>query len=519
LNAEDWRSWPLAKKVLAKGALDGDSLLIAAPTGTGKSYTASKIMLDLLKRDHQGVSFYLVPLKALAEEAYERFKEEMMEAGLDTSGLAIATGDYDDPVDLTSASLVVATYEKLLSLLKAGTSFSTYVVIADEFQIVADSQRGPRIEALMSMRFSGSNVVLFVLSAVVGNPQEIAKWLKIGHVLGDSSDRRVPLRIVGKQAREPSDFVRTQVAAELSSNGGTQLLIFCNKKDATEKLAKSLSGIVAPKLKESELESLRTVSARLISIGKFNSDLAGLCEKGVAYHHSLLTKETRKEIESAYKGTALKVICCTPTLAQGVNTPARVVIVRDITRFDGDSGRLELLPLSELLNMIGRAGRPNFDHEEGTAYLVSKNDVKTLVDRLRAGKGEPLKSTLGDTFSNVAKFVLQAVRNTEGCDAEAIMDQASKLLWAHQNGLAGSKSNTTLSVEDRLRENFESELERGQVGRIEMHRDMSGPFIQANVKSTHDPEMVYRVRVTRGSILANVRATRFIEQCASTSRE
>ncbi len=498
MSAKDWRSWSLAKKILAKGALDGNSLLISAPTGTGKSYTATMIMIYLLMREHQGVSFYLVPLKALAEEAYERFKEEMPKAGLDTNGLAIATGDYDDPVDLASATLVVATYEKLLSLLKAGTIFSPYVVVADEFQIVADSQRGPRIEALMSMRFRGSNAVLFVLSAVVGNPEIIAKWLKVDLVRGDSCDRRVPLRIIGKKVREPSEFVRGQVASELDSVGKTQLLVFCYRKDTTETLAESLTEIVSPRLTANEKIALGELSRQLKSIGKFNSDLADMCEKGVAYHHSLLTKETRREVERAFRGTALKVICCTPTLAQGVNTPARVVIVRDINRFDSDVGQ-QLMPVSELLNMVGRAGRPSFEHEEGLAYVLSKKDVISLTEKLTAGKSEDLKSALGETFSNIAKFVLQAIRNTEGCDQDTILDQASSLLWAQENGMAGVKGGTTLSVESRLSENFESELERGQVGRIEMRRENSGrQFIQAMVKSTSNKDKVYRVRVYEG---------------------
>lgn len=476
-------------------------MLVAAPTGTGKSYTATKLMLEFLNPPKPGrVSFYLVPLKSLAEEVFERFRNEMKAAGLESSGLAIATGDYDDPVDLTSASLVVATYEKLLSMIRSGTEFRPYIVVADEFQIVADGHRGPRIEALMSLKFRGSDVVLFVLSAVVGNPEEISKWLGIGHVTGDRSDRKVPLEIKGMQRKDPSEFVRGQVETELKSKTNTQLLVFCNRKDGAEDLAASLAEITSPTLSDMERKTLKSYSDELLTIGKFNSDIAGLCEQGVAYHHSLLTKETRKVIESAFKSPprALKVICSTPTLAQGINTPARVVIVKDITRYDGGTHQQEILPLSELLNMVGRAGRPDFNQEEGLAYVVSKNDVRNLVDKLKSGKGEPLKSALGDTFSNVAKFVLQCIRSIEDCDLPTIQDAASKMLWAHQNGMSGSTSNTAVSILDYVQLNFKSELKSRQIRSIEMNSDMSGPFIQAEVRSSRDPTKAYQVRVYEG---------------------
>ncbi len=478
----DWKSWPLAKEIIAKGALEGNGLFVAAPTGTGKSYVATRLTIEYLREMPPGyVSFYLVPLKALAEETFSRFQEELAKAQLGHKRISIATGDYDDPVDFASTSLVVATYEKLNALMKSQQLFLPYVVVADEFQIVGEGRRGPLIEGMMALKFSGSKAILFALSAVVNNAEQVAKWLGVNYVIADKNYRTVPLIIEGKRTRDPPELVRQIVGRELETHTGSQLLVFCKTIPSSEKQATGLAKTVKPTLTQQERLKLEEISDRLLAVGQFNSELAELCKQGVAYHNAMLTKETKREIEKAFRDRALKVIACTPTLAQGINTPAKVVIVRDITRYSDYSEMSEPISTSELLNMVGRAGRPDQKQEVGIAYVV--NASTKLIEELNNGKGEPLTSRLGASFSGIARFVLQLIRSKDGTTKESILRDAAQSLWAFQNGMEEPKSLHSVSIVDYLRQQFGSHLEDGRVRSVEMVYKHGGPTIQAVVRS------------------------------------
>jgi replicative superfamily II helicase len=501
LTDGDWKSWPLARDVLAKGALNGKGLLIAAPTGTGKSTVATMVTIEYMREQDSGyVSVYLVPLKALAEEVYLRFQRELKAANLEKKQIAIATGDYDDPIDFATTSLVVATYEKFNALMGNRKRFSPYVVVADEFQIVGTERRGPLIEGLMTLNFTGPKSLLFALSAVVSNAEEISKWLGVDHMVGTKEHRTVPLIIRGKRTDNPSELVRKIVAEELASPTSSQILVFCSTVPASEKQCKGLTKVVEPTLRPEEKAKLSALSDRLLAISQFNSDVAECCRKGVAYHNAGLTKETRREIEEAFKGEYLKVITCTPTLAQGINTPAKVAIVRDITRFSEVTGMSEWIPVSELLNMVGRAGRPGHKHETGIAYVF--NASSKLIEELREGKGAPLTSKLGDSFSNIAKFVLQCIRSKEGATRDTILREATQTLWAGQNKVDGGKNPRTVSIVDYLRTEYGSNFEPGRVQAVEMINKHGGPTITARVRSFTSRD-VYDVEFYEGGYSCN----------------
>ena len=141
--------------------------------------------------------------------------------------------------------------------------------------------------------------------------------------------------------------------------------------------------------------------------------LEDLVLKGVAYHHAGLTRHIRRLVEDGYNKGLIKILACTPTLAAGVNLPAEITIVRDIYRTQSLRGRSKVVLISsgEILNMLGRAGRPNKSAGgEGIALIPTdhrnEQPIKNLVSSLKMGHGGKVRSHLSDSFEAIMRFVL-----------------------------------------------------------------------------------------------------------------
>jgi helicase len=132
-----------------------------------------------------------------------------------------------------------------------------------------------------------------------------------------------------------------------------------------------------------------------VSDTETSDDLAAVVEKGAAFHHAGLSAEHRSLVEAAFRDRLLKAICATPTLAAGVNTPSRRVIVRDWRRYDGEFGGMKPLDVLEVHQMFGRAGRPGLD-PYGEAVLLAKDHdaMDELFDRYVHADPEPVRSKL-----------------------------------------------------------------------------------------------------------------------------
>jgi helicase len=184
--------FPLVAKARERGVFDRKCAFISAPTGTGKSWLGQEILSHYLDHKPGGtVNTYLVPYRALAEEVFESLKKRC--GGRFT--VRIATGDYKDPIEFSKTDVLVATYEKFLALLHRRSEANPYVpfvVIMDEFHLVGEPSRGPRVEAVISRILTSKIDVLFYpLSAVVGNPNLITEWLETDWVEGKEQDRVV----------------------------------------------------------------------------------------------------------------------------------------------------------------------------------------------------------------------------------------------------------------------------------------------------------------------------------------
>jgi len=387
-------------------ALLGENLVLAIPTASGKSLVAYLAILASVLRG--GKALYIVPLRALAAEKYEALKD------FEPLGIkvGISVGDYDsaDPT-LEKLDVIVATSERADSLLRHRTNWlqRLSVVVADEVHLINDADRGPTLEVtLAKLRQVNPQSQVLALSATIKNSEELARWLEAEHIT--SEWRPVPLKQgvyfdglvhftdqTVQEVKVREDDMSGLVTDVLASGG--QALVFVNTRRSTEALAKSLAKEVRAVLGEKELDHLNKLAEQLVRGQEEATSMAGRLGKcidgGVAFHHAGLTNDQRNLVEKEFKKGRVKCIVATPTLSMGVDTPARRVVIRDLNRFDVNLG-LTPIPVMEVKQMCGRAGRPRYDpYGEAILFAKDEDDIDELMEDYFLSEPEPIESKLG----------------------------------------------------------------------------------------------------------------------------
>lgn len=386
--------------------LQGHSLLLACPTASGKSLVAYLALLRAFRQGQAGL--YLVPLRALAAEKYEEL-EAFKSLGL---RVGLSMGDFDIPNErLAKLDVLVATSEKADGLLRHGSPFlrRVGVVVADEVHLLRDPDRGPTLEVTLTrLRRMNPDLQVVALSATVGNSQELAEWLRADHV--SSEFRPVPLRwgvyregqitftdLSTRPLPGGGDPVPRLVRTVVEEGG--QALVFVNSRRGSEQLAVHLGPTVRDALSPEERANAAASAEELLGLSEEDTEgirrLGGMVPSGVAFHNASLTNPERRLVERAFRDRRLKVLVATPTLAAGINLPARRVIVRDLTRYDDRIGIQAPIPVLEVQQMCGRAGRPRFD-SSGEAVLLARDaeEQARLLDTYLTAPPERVESRL-----------------------------------------------------------------------------------------------------------------------------
>lgn len=387
-------------------ALAGKNLVLALPTASGKSLVAYLAVVKKVLAGGRGL--YIVPLRALASEKLEDLKA-FEKLGI---RVGVSTGDYDSPGEfLQSYDIVVATSEKADSLLRHRARWlkELSIIVADEVHLIGDPDRGPTLEVILS-RFRQLNprAQLLALSATVANSRELAEWMGAEHlssewrpvklkegVLFDGEVRYTDntKRVVGTDD-EPTFPLIEQVLKE-----GGQCLMFVNSRKSAESMARKACLLVRKCLGQAGGEAATALASELegaeVEHTSMARRLAEVVAAGVAFHHAGLTAAQRKLVEAGFKAGRLKLLTATPTLAAGINLPARVVIIRDIRRYEAGSGQV-FIPVREIKQMAGRAGRPKYDKVgEAVVFARNESDERIVFDEYLLGGPEPIESQLG----------------------------------------------------------------------------------------------------------------------------
>ena len=405
--------------------LAGRNTMLCIPTASGKSLVAFMGLVNqIMTRNGGARGIYIVPLKALASEKLEELKQ----LG-ESLGLKIGLGIGDAPNEakqIDDCDILVCTSEKLDSLMRSKSEVlrRVSVVVADEFHLVNDSHRGPTMEInLARIRHLLPEAQIITLSATVGNSQDLANWLESDLIvsqwrpvsleyatlaeldlepraiqkseLSTASDLGPPRTLEG-----PKSHVAWAALNDVYEQDG-QLLVFVAARRSAQSEAKKLGQRMHKYLSKHNpevLPALKELSEKLSrsSNSAMGDTLAECVKGGVAFHHAGLRHTQRTEIENAFKNRILYCLCATPTLAAGVNLPARRVLIRDLKRFE--DGMSRLLPVMEVRQMLGRAGRPRYD-PVGEAWLACKGGdprqvADDIADRYIHGPVEDISSKL-----------------------------------------------------------------------------------------------------------------------------
>lgn len=424
--------YPPQGEAIDKGLLTGQNLVISIPTAAGKTLLAElaalKHVLEL-----NGKVIYLCPLRALASEKYRDFKRFSM-LGVRT---AITSGDYDSTDDyLPKYDIIVSTNEKFDALLRHRASWITEevsLVVIDECHLINDQHRGPTLETLLA-RLLVENTVsqIIALSATVGNADEIAEWLDAELVKSDW--RPVPLKegVYFEDQITYSDYTKREVPfhrddpilnlALDSIQSQEQMLVFTPSRRTAVSKAEKLGSVIESFIEPNEAKELAEIASQVILnlSDPLSKKLADTIKKGVTFHHAGLNSRQRELVESGFKSGVIKTICATPTLAAGVNLPAKRVIVSSVYRYSVEEGSHPIKTL-EYKQMAGRAGRPQFDKEGESILLAKKFEaLDWLMDRYINRDAEDIYSKLA------AKPALR--RNILGLIASRVVSNVSDLL-------------------------------------------------------------------------------------------
>lgn len=449
--------YPPQEEAIQAGALEGKNLVLASPTASGKTLVAELCCLKhVLERN--GKAIYLAPLRALASEKFDDLKkyEALKKANGRRVSVGISTGDFDSSdIWLEKYDIIITTNEKADSLLRHRAKWMDEIslVVADEVHLLNESERGPTLEVVLArlMQVNPSMQVL-ALSATMGNVDEIATWLKAQFVITEWRPVTLKEGVLLHDEIQFKDGDARKILRKTSNDAvnlalntiktGGQALVFASTRRNAASLAKKIAdqtskelSKLAKKTLEREAEKVRTADERT----KISDSLAELVSCGVAFHHAGLAGAHRRIIEDLFRQGRIKVLTATPTLAFGMNLPARVVIVQDYRRYEPGYGYYPISVL-EYKQMAGRAGRPKYD-KAGESILIAKtgDEADYLMENFVLARPERIWSRLA-VEKIIRGHVLATVASGFAHTENGVYEFFGKTFYAHQYDVKAIKS-------------------------------------------------------------------------------
>lgn len=410
---------------LYKAAFESDErLLLCAPTGAGKTNVALLALLRAIGRYRSSGEpyklVYMAPMKALVQEVVQQLSSRL--AYLEVQVRELSGDAQLSKEELKSVHIIVTTPEKWDIVTRKADESSVVklvrLVIIDEVHLLQDS-RGPVLEAVVCR--TKPNVRIVGLSATLPNYKEVAEFLAVDQKRGlfffDSSYRPCPLEqtVVGittkkaaKRQQLMNDIVYQKVAA---GEGGGQFIVFVHSRKDTVKTAQFIANSFtdAGKVLISDSASLQILKSEAENVR--DSELKNLLPLGVGVHHAGLTKSDRVLVEDLFANGHMLVLLSTATLAWGVNLPAHTVIIKGVHVYNPERGSWDLLSPQDVLQMLGRAGRPQYDTFGEGILITPQSDLAYYLGVLNSSL--PLESQfltrLCDWLN--AEVVLESVKN------------------------------------------------------------------------------------------------------------
>jgi helicase len=446
------------------GLLDGQNVLVSAPTSSGKTMLGELAALSASQRG--GRSVFLLPTRALVNEQYDRFTHVYGDLGV---RVIRVTGEISDQLPdfaLGQFDIALLTYEKFTGLALASSHILRLasVIVIDEVQTLVDGRRGPNLELLLTTikarREEGIAPQLVCLSAVLGDYGGLDSWLEAHAVrwtkrpvqlregivssngtfrfLEDGEEKHDQLNLLS-YAHRAKDFLIPLIRKLVAE--GQQVIVFRNEKG----LARGSAGYLARSLQlpaaDEAISSLPVGDPSVIA-----QDLRRCLQGGIAFHVADLERDEKRVVEEFFRrpNSPIRVIVATTTLAQGVNLPAETVIIAEL---DHPIGQRRTTPytVAEYKNIAGRAGRLGFS-ETGTAIVLSYGvaDENDKWQRYITGSPEDITSCLLRDDIDLYTLLLRVVSiastrlNGAGITAYDAITVLSSSFASHQSRLLGA---------------------------------------------------------------------------------
>jgi len=460
--------YPPQQDSVDSGLLDEKNILVSAPTASGKTLIATIAMLNYLSKN-KGKIVYLSPLRALAAEKFSEFKKfESIDFGRKIK-VQISTGDYESlDKGLEKSDVLILTNEKMDSIIRHGPEWIEDIglVIADEVHLIGDQDRGQTLEVVLTkLKLLESKPQILALSATITNVDELAEWLESEVV--ENEWRPVPLyegvydggSVIMNDGREfeVEASIRgkpVDLGVESVMDGG-QSLLFAETRTRSSSLATKAADAILNSLKKKEREELEDISKKILASNEHTElvkTLAILVKKGVAFHHAGLNPNCRQTVETEFRNGRIKLLAATPTLAAGVNLPARRVVISSISRYNSRVGANRPISVLEYKQLCGRAGRPQYD-DYGEAIIVGNYNSSELIDYYVNGEPEPIESKITDDKS-LRIHVLSLIVTSPGIKKEEILDFFLQTLGGLQSTKSTIKFGIDIATKFLLTENF-----------------------------------------------------------------
>ncbi len=409
----------------AIGYIDrGESLVVSAPTGAGKTLIAEYVIEQCLERKKQVI--YTAPVKALSNQKFRDFTARHGDhVGIVTGDVSINPG----------ACILIMTTEIFRNRIfeDPGRLETTSWAVFDEVHYLDDIQRGTVWEE--SIILCPRHVRFLCLSATVPNLKDIARWMS--RVRGapvrtvSEAKRPVPLRHFfvaggkvltnpkkirrkhrsggkrgGGASRSPGgrrDGETRETLQRIMDKDGLPCLYFCFSRKRCEKLAVQNEGFLL--LEPQETEEIRSLYRELLLRYDLDGEksaeaLRPLVSRGIAYHHAGMLPALKEVVERLFTSGLLKLIFTTETFALGINMPARTVVFDELRKFFGT--HFAMLRTRDYYQMAGRAGRRGMDR---AGFVYSQVDPERVsahaVERMVHGAPEPVTSQFNTSYATI----------------------------------------------------------------------------------------------------------------------
>uniref|UniRef100_A0A667XVK9 U5 small nuclear ribonucleoprotein 200 kDa helicase n=1 Tax=Myripristis murdjan TaxID=586833 RepID=A0A667XVK9_9TELE len=413
-----------------------ENLLVCAPTGAGKTNVALMAMLREIGK-HINLDgtinvddfkiIYIAPMRSLVQEMVGSFSKRLASYGITVSEL---TGDHQlCKEEINATQIIVCTPEKWDIITRKGGE-RTYtqlvrLIIIDEIHLLHDD-RGPVLESLVArtirnVELTQEDVRLLGLSATLPNYEDVATCLRVDPAKGlfyfDNSFRPVPLEQTYVGITEKKAIKRFQIMNEIvyekimEHAGKNQVLVFVHSRKETGKTARAIRDMCLEK--DTLGLFLREGSASTEVLRTEAEQCKDLLPYGFAIHHAGMTRVDRTLVEDLFADRHIQVLVSTATLAWGVNLPAHTVIIKGTQVYSPEKGRWTELGALDILQMLGRAGRPQYDTKGEGILITSHGELQYYLSLLN--QQLPIESQMVGKLPDMlnAEIVLGNVQNVK----------------------------------------------------------------------------------------------------------